>query len=136
MIYSAPPTHVLFNNQSPDIIEVCSVTSVDLTSLKIPPEAASFRFVTEVPNAPPEPASPLYFIGRECGTPEVMAAKYPSYADTIASWLKDRRVETVGKFEWDYEADGTRWQGFGLVPLEDGAALFDTLSGRVVWPPA
>ena len=62
MIYSAPPTHVLFNNQSPDIIEVCPVTTMDLTSLKIPPEAASFQFVKEVPDAPPERASPLYFI--------------------------------------------------------------------------
>jgi len=136
MIYSAPPTHVLFNNQSPDIIEVCPVTTMDLTSLKIPPEAASFQFVKEVPDAPPERASPLYFIGRECGTPEVMAAKYPNYAATIASWLRDHPVETVGKFEWDYEAGGRHWQGFGLIPLADGAALFDKVSGRVVWPPA
>ena len=135
MTYSTPPTHVEFDNQSPDTIEIRPVTSTDLTSLKIPPEAASFQFFTEVPNAPPEPASSLYFLGKEFGSPNAMAAKYPNYAATIDYWLKRFPVETVGKFEWDYEADGKRCQGFKLIPLSDGVALFDKETRRVVWPP-
>jgi hypothetical protein len=136
MTYSAPPTHVEFNDQSPDTIEVRPVTSTDLTTLKIPPEAASFRFVTEMPGAPPATASPLYYLGREFGAPEVMAAKYPNHAVTIDYWLARSAVEAFGKFEWDYEAGGKRWQGFGLIPLVDGVALFDKATGRVVWPMA
>ena len=135
MSYSTP-THVKFDNQSPDTIEVRPVTSTDLSSLKIPPEAAIFQFITEMHDAPPEPASPLYYLGREFGPPGAMAIKYPSYAEIIDYWLTHYPVEAVGKFEWDYEANGERWQGFGLIPLTDGVALFDKAAGRVVWPPA
>lgn len=51
---SQPPTHVTFDNQSPDTIEVRPVTSMDLISLVIPSEAVSFQFVTEMPDAPPK----------------------------------------------------------------------------------
>lgn len=128
------PTHVEFENQAPDTIEVQPVDVLDVQKLNIPDQAVQFRFIAEKDGGIPDFVSPVYYLGQEFGTADEMKAKYPEYAPNISIWVDEWSVKQVGKVEWDYIFEGERYVGYMLVPLTEDSVLMRKDTREVVWP--